>query len=174
MDQTNESDGEDSTVIKIEPVIIIENEPMIYSSNEDLTNENTTQANQITENDDEKSESVSILVILRVFFSFESFIISFQAIENDSEEKPKRPQRTRRSTQKSDEKRFTCDSCDSSFHHASNLHAHKKVVHKGIRPHSCKICDKRFPNAFSLKRHTISHTSTLKFLFFLLSKYTIY
>lgn len=56
------------------------------------------------------------------------------------------------------EKRYTCDICSSTFFHATNLNSHIKVVHKGIRPHACPQCDKRFPNAFSLKRHSLSHS----------------
>lgn len=70
-------------------------------------------------------------------------------------------QRKRRpiKTNSDKEKRYyICDICNSSFHHATNLNSHIKVIHKGIRPHACTLCDKRFPNAFSLKRHSISHT----------------
>lgn len=140
MDQESDEsdDGDDSTVIKIEPVIIIENEPMMYSSNEDLAKENTSQSNEQAVDDDKKPK-----------------------IENSSDNKPKDYQRKRRQTKKNVDKRFTCDICNSSFAHSSNLNAHKKVVHKKIRPYGCEICDKCFPNAFALKRHAISHTSMI-------------
>lgn len=81
--------------------------------------------------------------------------------KTETEQKGKK--RKRRSTSKSTgEKQYNCDVCESTFQHASNLHVHKKVVHKKIRPHACKLCEKTFPNVFSLKRHTLSHKGMLK------------
>lgn len=96
--------------------------------------------------------------------------IKFQEKNNDAvndsankvevEKKPTGNKRRRRLNKATDDKdkRYTCDICNSTFHHATNLNSHIKVIHQGIRPHACKLCDKRFPNAFSLKRHIISHT----------------
>lgn len=123
---------------------------MMYSSNEDLSKENTSQTNQNAENDDKKTTT-----------------------DNDFENKPKDYQRKRRQRKKTDERQFVCDICDSSFVHSSNLRTHKRVVHAGIRPYACKLCDKSFPNAFALKRHSASHTSTVN-VFVSFSKYAFF
>lgn len=48
--------------------------------------------------------------------------------------------------------------CGKSFTSNSNLEKHKRAIHQGLRPHQCNMCDKSFPNASAMKRHSISHT----------------
>lgn len=100
------------------------------------------------------------LFILMKFQPIDDAPANDRANKVDEQKKPLGYQRKRRATKTSDneKKRYSCDICNSSFYHATNLSSHIKVIHKGIRPHVCKLCNKRFPNAFSLKRHTISHT----------------
>lgn len=58
------------------------------------------------------------------------------------------------------EKPWFCDFCAKSFTSKSNLEKHKRSIHQGLRPHSCQMpeCDRSFPNASALKRHSLSHT----------------
>lgn len=61
-DRSDDSADEGNAIIKIEPIIIIENEIPMHSSNEDITQENEPkQIDDSTNNDDVANKSVCIL-----------------------------------------------------------------------------------------------------------------
>lgn len=55
-------------------------------------------------------------------------------------------------------KSYACDQCSKSFANPSNLSAHKKIVHRGIRQYLCSVCDKRFGTSMELTEHLTTHT----------------
>lgn len=52
---------------------------------------------------------------------------------------------------------FKCDECDQSFRRFTNLTRHKKTVHRGVRSHACKQCDKCYSSKQGLKKHMVVH-----------------
>lgn len=63
-DQSDDSADDGNAIVKIEPIIIIENEIPMHSSNEDLTNDFESKPSGINTNDDDvASKPVSILAM---------------------------------------------------------------------------------------------------------------
>ena len=52
---------------------------------------------------------------------------------------------------------YSCETCDKSFKHPSDLKKHL-LVHTGERPYTCNTCDKTFNQTSVLKRHMRVHT----------------
>uniref|UniRef100_A0A183C6K3 Zinc finger protein n=1 Tax=Globodera pallida TaxID=36090 RepID=A0A183C6K3_GLOPA len=52
---------------------------------------------------------------------------------------------------------FKCDICDKRFHQSSGLKVHS-LVHSGVRPFKCDICKKRFQRSGHLRRHSLIHS----------------
>ena len=52
---------------------------------------------------------------------------------------------------------YSCETCDKSFKHPSDLKKHL-LVHTGERPYTCNVCDKTFNQTSVLKRHMRVHT----------------
>lgn len=52
---------------------------------------------------------------------------------------------------------YSCEACDKSFKHPSDLKKHL-LVHTGERPYTCNMCDKTFNQTSVLKRHMRVHT----------------
>ena len=47
-----------------------------------------------------------------------------------------------------------CDSCDITFHHATDLRIHTDSVHKKLKNYQCSLCSKFFSQPTGLRIHT--------------------
>ncbi|XP_011179001.1 zinc finger protein 14 [Zeugodacus cucurbitae] len=56
------------------------------------------------------------------------------------------------------EKQWPCPKCPSVFNSSGNLGMHDRIVHKGIRPFTCRFCDLSFGKQDTLKHHEMRHT----------------
>ena len=52
-----------------------------------------------------------------------------------------------------DKKNVVCETCNMTFHHASNLYRHINNIHKGIKKFVCQVCPRRFTQKMDLRRH---------------------
>lgn len=56
------------------------------------------------------------------------------------------------------EKQWPCPKCPSVFNSSGNLGMHDRIVHKGIRPFTCRFCNLSFGKQDTLKHHEMRHT----------------
>lgn len=52
----------------------------------------------------------------------------------------------------SDQKKFKCEFCGSSFKRSKALKNHL-ILHSGLRPYACPFCDKTFANGSNCRSH---------------------
>jgi len=62
----------------------------------------------------------------------------------------------------SEDKRFLCDLCTSSFLRKDGLLRHEKI-HTGEKPFACETCNKAFSTKESLKKHKLVHSGIKSF-----------
>ena len=62
----------------------------------------------------------------------------------------------------SDERPFSCNSCESTFKTRDMLLLHTKI-HTGEKPHQCKYCEKTFTQSKHLKNHVAIHEKNYRF-----------
>ena len=48
---------------------------------------------------------------------------------------------------------FECDLCSNSYKSKRTLISHKIFVHKGLKIHKCKLCDKTYSDSTPLRQH---------------------
>jgi KRAB domain-containing zinc finger protein len=70
--------------------------------------------------------------------------------------------------------RYSCDLCDYSSYHRSDLEAHSKAVHLGKKDFKCDICDKSFSWKSSITGHINRIHKNLKNYTCELCNYTSY
>ena len=64
----------------------------------------------------------------------------------------------------SDEERFKCDACDSSFRKAKHLRYHRETVHATERQYVCEHCGNSYKRSSHLKRHVQNSHSSVDLL----------
>lgn len=57
-------------------------------------------------------------------------------------------------------KSFTCDACNATYTEQKTLKNHIQKVHLGVdnKKVPCELCELKFPNQWSLRRHLMTHT----------------
>lgn len=64
-------------------------------------------------------------------------------------------------------KSFACDSCNLTYTEMKSLKNHIQKVHMGIveKRIPCELCDLQFPNQWSLRRHSLTHSGEVRCAF---------